>query len=1599
MFLALGFFGIVLGGIPIQKTFAAAPASLSGSTNSQFACAPPFISQAAKPNIHFVLDKTGSMTEHPYVNADNTFDIGTGYWGYFKENLYYRYDLTANNYWQENSACTNTDLIGKDDCISGKLLNYVTSSKVDIMRKILTGGRIWVNPSDATDKTVLEHELTYCSACVSADLVSEATTACNYDNSTAGKLIIKSPNSASTMNIISSSNGNKVEVTIAGSGATATATFHKTNGSNFTTAFADGTQLVAGNLFVTTGFTNAGNNGIWTIITISSTNIVVSKGTAVAAVSKANVTITTTTIPAGLSCNLFTAKSIDVPMTVDAAAKTFTRTDGGNFVTDGWAAGMEFDSDGFFDPSNNSNWTISAVIANKITVASNTGMITRAFVQNHTRFTRRLTAYSRVKSSTPADFTGLIQSMYIAPGNSDNKADIELSFFDSSNHVDYTGGDTSNSTVKNQSLSNYIGAVNGTGGDGGTNTGPALAEAEKFFQQVAVASTTKKPSSPATLLIDNGNGASDPFYNPPATGTATALNSLAAPCRKSFVILVSDGEWNDGSDPVGPAYNMHRRDLDASNVQHDLRTEAAMTGVQSVTTYTVYAFGSTAAGRNALITTAIFGGFNDINNDGLPYPFTSYPTVPPYGSSAKLKTALNTTGYTNSNSVAGTTKYFLDDSTKGRTFPMDECNPVVDANGTTHWNANCAEWDKSPGPTTDNPAQRHTGLPYNYFEATDGSQLASAMTNAVNDILARTSSSTAASILGNNDNAGASLVQAIFYPEKQFDGTIKASWIGEVQAFWYYLDPRLNNVTIREDSNNDLKLKLNEDKIAQFNFDGTYTKVNLYADANGDGTIDNFTVPPTSPDSTVDLEDVINLWRAGKTLWSRTASDRLIYTNDPTVTTVTGSRIAFKDVAPSTTLATKLQPYLDVSTATGAVPTATDVINYTRGTDISVSYSVRQRTIQLGSAQNTWKLGDVINSTPKMISEVRLNSYNLKAPSGYDDTSYDKYIKSEDYGWRGTAFVGANDGMLHAFKTGSNFIGSAQGIVAEIKNSDGTAPTDLGKELWAFVPKNVLPYLQYLMLPGYQHMYFVDSTPLLVDASIGMTNPNGKNSDGTTMSIPSSCTVSTDSSYHLCPVRTTVTASTGQLDYTTGTVGGGTSWRTVLLGSMGLGGASRYNSATCTNCVKTSIAGLGLSSFFALDVTNPISEDATDYPKLLWEFSDPRLGFSTVTPAVVRIKDSNDTASLHRNGRWAAILASGPTGPITSGALSFEGKSDMPLTIFVVDLKTGELLRTFNNRACSDAVNSSDSTCSSHHTQVTAMPDNAFAGSLSGSSIDTDKYNSTLPGAYSDDAIYIGYSRGNTATPTAWDKGGVLRLLTNNDYAHANWKVSTVIDGIGPVTSSVTKLQDKYLHQLWLYFGTGRYFVKGDDPDNVQSLFGIKDPCYNTSDTFTANCTTSLTGVTAATNATGANATGVVDQTSSIGAVASSATGWKIDLGVKSGSNYPKRTITNPVASTNGVVTFTTFTPSTDVCTYGGTTSVWTVKYNTGGVGSTNLKGQILVQLSTGAFQQIDVTTAFNQSLNRETIQYQGVPPKSEPAMTTNANHTPSKRILHIQEH
>ena len=995
----------------------------------------------------------------------------------------------------------------------------------------------------------------------------------------------------------------------------------------------------------------------------------------------------------------------------------------------------------------------------------------------------------------------------------------------------------------------------------GTSTGKALWEAYDYFKQHDDHSYYSN-----STYISSGDTSKDPYYD------LIGSTSTAVPCRKSFVLLLSDGAWNDGPDPVLPARTMRTTDL-----------RSDLTGTQNVTTYAVYAFGDKDAdvakqGRNAMITTAIFGGFDFTSSDTWPYPFTGYSDLSTTCSSTYESTTRSSITDVDSNTYCNSR---ATPSSPG-TYPISRCTPP------SSWNSSCKEWDKSK-----------TGLPYNYFEASDGDTLATALYGSLNDMIRRASSGTAASVLASSEGSGANLLQAIFYPKRLF-GTEEISWTGEIQNLWYYIDPYLQNTSIREDTDNNKTLNLLSDDVIQFFFDTTSnkTRANRYQDTNADGAAE------TAVD-TVDLEDIKSLWEAGTSLFQRDlgASPRKIYTTTNGTSFLTGDF--------STSNSTTLRPYLQAADDTEAQK----IINYVTGIDQT---GYRSRTVTINSTTSVWRLGDIVDSTPRVQSSIPANNYHLSPPDGYSDSTYQEYIRDTSYLSRGMAYAGGNDGMLHAFKLGTleqAWIGQGANDKARLTGSD------TGKEVWSFIPKNALPYLKYFGDPNYGHLYYVDLPPTIVDTSVE-TNPNATKAKS--------------------------------------------SWKTILIGGMGLGGASRITSDTCTTgasgtCVKTPITdpsdsskGLGYSSYFAINITDP------NAPAILWEFSNPDLGYSTSGPVVIRIGDPD------KNGKWFAVFASGPMGPIDASNNQFLGQSSQNLKIFVLDLLTGSLLRTID-------------------TSIS----NAFGGSLSNTAFDAERGDIGASGRYSDNVFYLGYTKKDTSTST-WTKGGVLRITTKEDPDPSNWFVSTVIDNTGPVTTAVTKLQNRRTGKLWLYFGTGRFFYRYgatvDDATGSRALYGLIEPCYTASSNSIDNtCTSTISS-------------GLTDQsgTSPSSSLSTGATGWYINLDSASGSVGAERVITDPLAVFSGVVFFTTFTPATDVCSLGGTTHVWAVKYDVGNQFGI-LQGKAITQVSTGAIQELSLGSVFTERANRRTAAITGMPPRGQ-GLSVLLGPRPLRKILQIRE-
>ncbi len=431
-----------------------------------------------------------------------------------------------------------------------------------------------------------------------------------------------------------------------------------------------------------------------------------------------------------------------------------------------------------------------------------------------------------------------------------------------------------------------------------------------------------------------------------------------------------------------------------------------------------------------------------------------------------------------------------------------------------------------------------------FYEAKDGYQLEAALANAVYTAFKRASSGTAASLVVNTGDGEGAVYQAYFYPEKiENDGIRK--WLGYIYAL--FVDKFGN---LWDASGNIIRIDYSA---------ANGIEVYKCADLNGDGQNISCNSSP-EPDG---LESIEPIWDGGRWLWGADPADRYIFT-----TTDGTTGIDFIDTANSSDLS-ELRAYLRADDNDNYQETK-NIINWISGDDLTGKTDsghpdgYRQRSITLTingtTSTNVWKLGDIVYSSPTAVGRP-MENYDLL----YGDASYTKFRRSQ-VKRRQMVYAGANDGMLHAFNAGC-YDETNHVIVNDcpIDNPNQPKPDTLGREIWAFIPRGLLPHLKWLTDPEYTHVYYVDLKPKITDVQIfDCSDHTGKN-----------------------PVT-------------------GKCWGTILIGGFRYGG-KKIDWTSGGEKYRTS------PEYFALDITDPLK------PKLLWTFSDPDLGLSMSYPAVAKI--------------------------------------------------------------------------------------------------------------------------------------------------------------------------------------------------------------------------------------------------------------------------------------------------------------------------------------------------------------------------------------------
>ena len=206
------------------------------------------------------------------------------------------------------------------------------------------------------------------------------------------------------------------------------------------------------------------------------------------------------------------------------------------------------------------------------------------------------------------------------------------------------------------------------------------------------------------------------------------------------------------------------------------------------------------------------------------------------------------------------------------------------------------------------------------------------------------------------------------------------------------------------------------------------------------------------------------MWSAQAQLDTLTWSSRKIYYRDPTATTPTLAAFTFANLSGAATLkgffenqCLLLSQCTNVTPAQQGAPgqpgTLNDgdtMVNYLRGekTNEGLVYRTRDHA-----------LGDTVNAAPAYVAKPQFNFGDAVSPD------YPSFRDGVGTTRAPALYIGANDGMLHAFSGAS------------------------GQELWSFVPTMVMKNMSGLADLNYavKHTYFADGSPVVMDAYFGGT--------------------------------------------------------------------------------------------------------------------------------------------------------------------------------------------------------------------------------------------------------------------------------------------------------------------------------------------------------------------------------------------------------------------------------------------------------------------------------------------------------------------------------
>lgn len=745
------------------------------------------------------------------------------------------------------------------------------------------------------------------------------------------------------------------------------------------------------------------------------------------------------------------------------------------------------------------------------------------------------------------------------------------------------------------------------------------------------------------------------------------------------------------------------------------------------------------------------------------------------------------------------------------------------------------------------------GIPDNYFEAQDGGELEVALTVALNSAQNRVSAGAASSVVSTSRSGQGLLYQSVFYPE--LGNTKTTEWAGDVFAYW--LD--------------DYGLLRQDDGATNFKLDEADSRVIIFS-KNGEtkACVDGVVTEGVCNGTEESMSDVKFVWQASKWL------------NDNNLSPLEQRTSLFSDNSKR-----RIFTWNDASgdgkvipgEFTDFLPAKVDticpeaVVNWVRGEEQT---GLRSRIVNFGGSDINWRLGDIINSSAVAVGAPAENYDLIWKDSSYT-AFYQKYKNR-----RIMIYFGANDGMLHALNGGHYDPETKQYFKNPDKSNTGI---DIGGEMWAYVPYNLLPHLSCLTSPNYQHQYYVDLSPRVFDARIFDKENDPKHPNG---------------------------------------------WGTILVTGMRFGGDGQQDLV-----VDGRTFG---SAYFIFDITDPEAD-----PIFLGEFTYDskkpfKFGYTIGAPTLVPVKDTtlgaNDPKEPSKNVRWYMVFG---TGPETISGASFSNAR-------VLVLPLDQLVDTTDlpPKANKNFPLRLDSSVTANKLSKTTLGFQELP--KKNSFVSTDFASVDYNFDFFVDILYYGVTEKGNNKPFT---GSLHRLKVEDGPDPKSWNQMKMIDDVGPISG--TPNVGFYEKNVWVYFGTGKFWSVSDKTDrSIQTLYGVMEPkktdkAYNFSN-INAGSLVDVTNVQVVNDGFGTlNCTGDCSDIDKVNpktvfglrdyiVTTSSADGWRRNL------RAGERVLGQPTLF-GGLTNFVTYTPNDDVCTYGGNSTLYALYYLTGTAWIENIFG------------------------------------------------------------